>query len=351
MRSRKSDLVSHLCAIEAALSQDNPKAGAKVLTETGRQLLSAAAAQISRELRTRLTGVYEKLMASGMKGRAPAEKGILTCLVAGADESLVSFFAGLFDVSIERDGFSLQRKAFATAGLAVLVRSTGSQAALDALLKGTAHTNGDVALVSVRALAAAYSVSVFYDFESEEVRSSLRSAPPLEVIEAVTQTANQHPTFLTRFHARRALQALGVEPPLDHEEGAYQFKMTLEGYTGFSARLLVPSPADLDMVLWLSLDALNWDSDHLHSFYLSGKRNDQSTQYPLDRGDSLAEEPGLSVGELGLAPKVKFICLYDFGDCNIFKYTCEKIIPKVHGNVQGSVQERKGRRPNQYPSW
>jgi len=350
MAARQRDLKKCLREVEDALSMDDSRARARTLTEVGKHLVWSPA-PASGELRTRLTVVYEKLMASGTKGRQPAEKGILTSLVLGADESLVSFFSGLFDVAIDRDRFSPQRKAFAAAGLGLLVQTNDSEAALTALLEATAHTNGDVSTAAVRALRAAYAVDIFDDIGNRGRGGSMRPAPPPEVIECLMRTALEHPAFLGRFHARRTLQFLGADAPQDHPKGAYQFKMTVERYRGFSARLLVPSSAALDSLLWLSLAAMGWDSDHLHSFYLSGKKHDPLTEYPSDHDEGCPEEPGLNIGQLGLAPKVKFICLYDFGDNNVFKYTCEKVIPTVAGLSRGSVVERKGRPPEQYPSW
>ena len=347
------ELELYLRSIESALKQTEPVARAKTLSQAGTRPW-AACFSASGEQANRLVSAYGKVVAEeGLAGRQPAERGILTSLVAGANESLIEFFSGLFDVTIARDRFSPQRRVFAAAGLGVLVRAKGSHSALTALLEATGHANADVAVAAVRALRTLYEVSlpvVFVRTERPRIRP-LHVAPPHEVLERLNLTAQQHPAFLARFHARRALQCLGASAPLDNPQGAYQFKLTVEQHPGFSARLLVPSSAPFVSIVSLSLGALRWDFDHLYSFFLSGKRNDILTQYPLDHEEGGAAEPAFQVGQVGLAAGVKFICLYDFGDSNIFKYTCEKIIPDAEGVTGGSITEKKGTCPRQYHSW
>lgn len=37
--------------------------------------------------------------------------------------------------------------------------------------------------------------------------------------------------------------------------------------------------------------------------------------------------------------------VFDFGDHNVFRYTCEKVFPNVMGSPQATVLETKGPRP------
>ncbi|GEM_PF-5515643 len=339
-----------LSVIEAALASDDHKMRAERLSAVGRQMTWFQLPAPVKYVR-RMAEAYGKIVGSGCGGRQPAEKGILTSLVLSADESLVGFFAGLFDIAIERDQFSALRKGYAAAGLALLVRIRRSQAALKALLQALLHDNGDAAGFAARALPVIYRPA-YPDQVTRTTRArKIAVAPPAEVFHHLTECAHRNGSFLVRFQARRALQLLGAEAPLDNPQGAYEFRMSVEGVSGFSAQLLLPSSASLESLLWLSLRAMGWDNDHLYSFFFSGKRRDVTTEYPSDHDESSHEEPGINVGQVGLAPGVKFICLYDFGDCHVFKYTCQKVIPVCAGPCHASVVKLSGHAPEQYPSW
>lgn len=319
---------------------------AKALSEAGRHM-SYMTFSPPKKLRDRLVSVHRKIVELNPKGRGPAEKGILPMLTLLADESLVPFFEGLFDVKIDRDQVSKLRKGYAAAGLGILVSRKESDAALDALLRLVAHPNGDAAAAAARALGMVYGGEPADDYGDPEDEAPAEAAPSA-VFEALVRAAGEHSQFLVRFHIRRALLSMGVGVPPDNPGGAYRFKVGLEGLREFSARIVVPSGEDLDRVLWVTLDALGWDYDHLHSFYLSGKLHDRTTEYPQRDDDARCVGTAMSLGQLGLVPKARFVCLYDFGDHHVFRYTCEKVIPKSDAPLHATVIETKGPRPEQY---
>jgi len=331
--------------MEAALSAGKSKSSANALSEAGRHM-SYMVFTPPKKLRDRLVSVHRKLIESNPKGRQPAEKGILPMLVLLVDESLVPFFEGLFDVKIDRDPFSKLRKGFAAAGLGLLVRLKGSGVALDALLRVTTHPNGDAVVAAARALGMVYGEDPYDYGDGDE--GSPPDAAPGAVFDALVRAAGEHSQFLGRFHLRRALLSMGAKIPNDNPGGAYQFKVSIEHLRGFFVRVMVPSTADLDQVLWVTLDALDWDDDHLHSFYLSGKVHDRATEYPQRDDDGRGCGSSMSLGQLGLVPKARFVCLYDFGDHHVFRYSCEKVIPGPAGSGRATVIETKGPCPEQY---
>lgn len=100
-------------------------------------------------------------------------------------------------------------------------------------------------------------------------------------------------------------------------------------------------------------DAFNWDNDHLYAFFLSGQAWDRLTEISGPFGDD-AEPPTtdeITLGELELRPKQRFLYLFDFGDqlgheievVDAFPVTAPKGFPRL--------VESHGEAPPQYPEW
>jgi hypothetical protein len=346
-------VVQCLKSIEAALAAGGD--GSRMLQEAGWRL-TWSMPTVTERTRTRLAVAYSRLLDVNPEGRVSAEKGILAVLVRSPDESLVPLFEHMFDVVYARDPFSRVRKEFAVAGLAVLARYLESATAMEALLRAGDHPHPAVGSAVAKALEMMFRPGA--DGSAPRTRrggtgcgEAPRPGVPDFVVDALTRMAVRHPEFLARFHARRAMKTLGASPPMDNAGGTYIFKVRLESDSSFSAWAEVGSEEDLNILLSVTLSAFGWDWDHLHAFYLSGSERDWSAAYP-ERDDN-GREAGASVaiGELGLRKKVKFLCVYDFGDHNVFRFSCEDVVPPGLRSGKHGVVRMRGIPPGQYPAW
>jgi hypothetical protein len=59
----------------------------------------------------------------------------------------------------------------------------------------------------------------------------------------------------------------------------------------------------------------------------------------------------MAIGELGLRKRVKIVCVYDFGDHNVFRFSSEEIAPPGSGSGRRGVVRMRGIPPGQYPVW
>jgi hypothetical protein len=311
---------------------------------------------------------------------------LLDLIAVTEDPASIPFWRALLDLTQSRDQYTPRRRAYAAAALARLAIGQDSPAALAALADAARHSNPDV-----RALAVAHLGRVF----------AITERPPPEALVALlTGVALEDTAFAPRFKARAALRALGRPAPMDHPRDVYKIKLTTAEFPGVERVIAIRADQTLEDLHLAIQQALDWDDDHLYTFYMSGKERDQDYEIPCayvvtdgddlfgpaewivdEPGDGLAGDAGAPaalpadapeppaaeddedegdlpfcaetavLGELGLPLKHKFLYLFDFGDDHLFTLTVAGVEPRTARARYPRVVERKGAAPPQYPAW
>lgn len=95
--------------------------------------------------------------------------------------------------------------------------------------------------------------------------------------------------------------------------------------------------------------AIQWDNDHLYSFYLNGVAHDEryrySCPYEEDRPPWTDEAV---IGQLGLVKRHKFLYYFDYGDGHEFEIEVTDIRPTTEHGPYPRVVESHGTAPEQY---
>jgi hypothetical protein len=95
---------------------------------------------------------------------------------------------------------------------------------------------------------------------------------------------------------------------------------------------------------------VDFDSDHLYSFFMSGRAWDDRTEYvsPYGEGRSAAR---VRIGDLGLRMKQRFLYLFDYGDEHRFEVQLVGINPEAPKKSYPRIVESHGEAPPQYGDW
>ena len=107
----------------------------------------------------------------------------------------------------------------------------------------------------------------------------------------------------------------------------------------------------LDTLSRAILDAIDWDADHLYSFFMSNRAWDEQTEYTSPQSAEGRTAAGLTLADLGLKPKQKFLFLYDYGDEHLFEV---EVVSLRKGAPPGEYPQLVGSRgdaPEQYPEY
>jgi hypothetical protein len=96
--------------------------------------------------------------------------------------------------------------------------------------------------------------------------------------------------------------------------------------------------------------AVDFDADHLYSFFMSNRAWDHVTEYasPQAKGPSAAR---VRIGELQLRMKQRFLYLFDYGDEHRFEVQLVATDPDAAEDVYPRVVEEHGKAPPQYGVW
>lgn len=105
---------------------------------------------------------------------------------------------------------------------------------------------------------------------------------------------------------------------------------------------------DLHYAIQLAID---FDADHLYSFYMSNRAWDEKTEYssPYAKGPSAG---GVKIRDLNLRMRQRFLYLFDYGDDHRFEIQLIDVDPGApkEENYPRTV-ERHGEDPDQYGWW
>lgn len=166
----------------------------------------------------------------------------------------------LIDFSQARDPFTRRRRLLALAALALLAIEINDAASYAALQQATQHSNPDV-----RGIAVGYLGRTYLDTE--------RPFPP-DVQHLLHTIATTDSAFPPRYKARMNLIAAGIPLPLDYPDGVFLFKVKFLPVKTIYRTIAVRSTQTLHDLHMSIQDAINWDDDHLYSFFLYGNRGD-----------------------------------------------------------------------------
>ncbi len=99
--------------------------------------------------------------------------------------------------------------------------------------------------------------------------------------------------------------------------------------------------------------AIDWDGDHLYSFFMNGKVYDRHYAFtcPFEK-DNPPHTDKAVIGALGLTPKHKFLYLFDYGDGHEFVIRVAEILQTREKGVRyPQLVESRGVAPKQYFGW
>ena len=226
----------------------------------------------------------------------------------------------------------------ALAALAYLAINANHEAGI-ALAQAAQHANPDV-----RALAVYYWGRVYTDADRKLPRATAKVFRSI----AVKDTA-----FGPRFQARQLLRQRERVVPNDQPGGVYAFQVYFRrAKSVFNRTVELQAEQTLDDLHRAIQHALEWDSDHLYSFFLNNDERDDelyrfSCPYEEDRPPWTDEAV---LGELGLVRRHKFLYLFDYGDSHLFQIDVVGIQEKALAKVQyPRVTDGQGEAPPQYP--
>jgi len=100
---------------------------------------------------------------------------------------------------------------------------------------------------------------------------------------------------------------------------------------------------------------LQWDDDHLYSFFLNNKAWDNNKEQEYTRPDQ--EEPleansaKIPLNKLGLKPRQKFLYIFDFGDEHQFRIQAKGFGETVAKEKYPIIREAIGKAFEQYPDY
>lgn len=341
----------------------------------------------------RVQQLYRRLVLASGSGKSRAETQLLNLLAYTLDPTNIAFFTELLDLAPPRDMLSTRRRELALAALALLVYRRDDADALAALVAATGHANP-----SVRALALHYlrqihlgadefdpaelpepeplgngaNLQWLIDFALDDAEAAVEDEPELEdaldddrpppepielrrpltpeLIAHLTTIGAHDPAFEPRFKARELLLGAGEPALFDNPAGMYVFKVALRRLKGMHRTIAAHSTDTLHDLHIAIQQAINWDDDHLYSFFLNNKLYDDRYRFssPWDR-DSPPWADEMPIGALGLTPKHKFTYYFDYGDSHEFEIQVLAIEPQATPGDYPRVVESHGAAPRQYP--
>jgi hypothetical protein len=97
-------------------------------------------------------------------------------------------------------------------------------------------------------------------------------------------------------------------------------------------------------------DAVDFDNDHMYSFYMNGQAWDNTVEYAHPSADA-PSAAGVRIGDFGLRIKHRFLYLFDYGDDQRFEVQLININPDAPKADYPRITEQHGDNPEQYPGW
>jgi hypothetical protein len=175
-----------------------------------------------------------------------------------------------------------------------------------------------------------------------------RPLPP-GVLDELAQIATDDPAFGPRYQARLALGDAERPVPLDNPGGVYAFKVKFNWNKRIYRTIELRSEQTLDDLHFAIQRAIDWDADHLYSFFVGSVAHDDryriSCPYEEDYPPWTSE---VQVGDLGLSKRHKFLYYFDYGDSHGFEVEVVDIRPQAEPGEYPRVVDSRGEAPAQY---
>ena len=285
----------------------------------------------------RLHDAYRHVYTLGGPGNTLLQEQLVRAIALAADPVSIPFWVETLRLQRPRDTFATRRRTVALAALAYLAIQCATPAAYIALREATHHDLADVRSLAVHYLG----------------RAHLRARRPLppDVVAALADIAVQDPAFSPRYQARAVLRTTDLPIPLDNPGGVYIFKVKFMWAKRIFRSLALRSEQTLEDLHVAIQHAIDWDEEHLYSFFMNGDRYDDAYRvrcpYEADADARLLTDAAV-IGQLGLVRKHKFLYYFDYGASNEFEIETIDIRPQAEPGVYPRVVERKGEAPPQY---
>lgn len=279
--------------------------------------------------------LYRRVYVTGGTGSSSIQEALLNLIATTEDPASVSFWVEVLDLHRPRDLFTGKRRTLALAALARLVIQRKDPVAYTALRATAHHTHPEVRTLAVYYLGRAH-------LETER-------PVPQDAVTELCEIAVHDPAFGPRFQARSILREADLPVPLDNPGGAYAFKVKFMWDKRLYRTIELRSEQTLDDLHLAIQKAIQWDNDHLYSFYMNGQLHDQRYEFacPLNE-DSPPFTDEAVIGELGLAMKHKFLYLFDYGDQHQLEVEVVEIQSKAKVAKYPRVVDSQGKAPAQY---
>jgi len=265
-----------------------------------------APADVSRAL-----SLYRAVQKRRGPGSQQTLMGLLDALVSTGDPGLLPFWREALTSTQKRDRMKSIRPEFVVAAFAIAAYRADEGDALALLVELAAR--GETP--TLRALAARALWLAPATIEGAALSAEVRSL--------LSQIAVEDAALLPRHQARRGLRHLEAPCPLDAPEGAMRFDVRLGRAS--SCAITLPSTAPLTALHHSIQAALDWDDDHLYSFFLDGvvwsRAFEIPGRTPLGHRVAPADQPDAGdwrVGEVGFKKGCRFVYFFDFGDRHRF---------------------------------
>ncbi|MBN1485037.1 MAG: SEC-C domain-containing protein [Chloroflexia bacterium] len=137
------------------------------------------------------------------------------------------------------------------------------------------------------------------------------------------------------------------EPVPEGQVRVYTFKVTYMYDREVWRTIEIAASQTLEDLHWAIQEAVDFDDDHLYSFFMSGKAWDNETAYssPYADGPSAAE---VRIDDLNLREKQRFLYLFDYGDKHRFEVKLLAVRSQEDTGTYPHIVERHGKNPQQY---
>ena len=134
------------------------------------------------------------------------------------------------------------------------------------------------------------------------------------------------------------------------EAQTYRFKVSYRGADDVWFLIETSAKHTLDDLHSAIIDAADFDDDHLHAFYLSGRAWDKETEYGHE---DARYSSAISIRKLALRLKQRILYIFDFGDQHEFDVQLIETSsePPREMLARPRVIEQHGEMPPQYPDW
>ncbi len=142
-------------------------------------------------------------------------------------------------------------------------------------------------------------------------------------------------------------QPIVIMPPIETAvPQTFTLKVTYRGDPDAWFVIELRADQTLDHLHTAILDAADFDSDHLYSFYLSGRAWDEDTEYAPQKARYSSRT---RLSDLRLRLKQRWLYLFDYGDQHEFDVQLIAASPDQPRGTYPRLIEQHGQMPPQYP--